>query len=311
MSGAGPSGLVAIPAEVKAAFEVYLRVERGRSVHTVRGYLGDLAALDDTLGDSGVTALAEIDLSHLRAFLAAQSHAGLARSSISRRAASVKTFFGWAQRTGWIDVDPSARLKAPGRDQHLPDVLAVDQAASLMDLAAVASDDDDPVRIRNRAMVELLYATGMRVGELCGLDVDDVEVPDLQARVLGKGGKERMVVFGDPAGRVLETYVREARPRLRQELSGAALFLGRRGRRVDQRQVRAVVHDLLAHLPDAPDLGPHGLRHSAATHLLDGGADIRTVQEVLGHASLATTQIYTHVSTARLRSAYQQAHPRA
>lgn len=310
MSGDG-SGATAIPAEVKAAFEVHLRVEQGRSVHTVRGYLGDLASVDDFLGASGIDALAQVDLSHLRAFLAAQSHAGLARSSISRRAASVKTFFGWAQRAGWIELDPAARLKAPGRDQHLPDVLAVDQASSLMDLAAVASDDDDPVHVRNRAMVELLYATGMRVGELCGLDVDDVDVSGRQARVLGKGGKERMVVFGRPAGRALETYGAEARPRLTQAFSGAALFLGRRGRRVDQRQVRTVVHDLLAHLPDAPDMGPHGLRHSTATHLLDGGADIRTVQEVLGHASLATTQIYTHVSTARLRSAYQQAHPRA
>ncbi|MGB3257919.1 MAG: tyrosine recombinase XerC [Ornithinimicrobium sp.] len=305
------SGQRVILAEVKAAFELYLRVEQGRSVHTVRGYLGDLSVLEDSLGASGVDTLSEVDLSHLRAFLAAQSHAGLARSSISRRAASVKTFFGWAQRAGWIEVDPAARLKAPGRDQHLPDVLAVDQASSLMDLAAVASDDDDPVHVRNRAMVELLYATGMRVGELCGLDVDDVDVSGRQARVLGKGGKERMVVFGCPAARALETYGAQARPRLQQDPSGAALFLGRRGRRVDQRQVRSVVHDLLAHLPDVPDLGPHGLRHSAATHLLDGGADIRTVQEVLGHASLATTQIYTHVSTARLRSAYQQAHPRA
>ncbi len=297
--------------EAVAEFELYLRVEQGRSTHTIRGYLGDLTALDESLAASGLRELPEVELAHLRAFLAAQSHAGLARSSISRRAAAVKAFFGWAQRAGWIDVDPSVRLKAPGKNRHLPDVLAAGQAKALMDLAAVASDDNDPIRVRNRAMVELLYATGMRVGELCGLDVDHVDFAEMQARVLGKGGKERMVVFGRPASRALESYFSAARPALINDISGAALFLGRRGRRVDQRQVRAVVHDLLAYLPDAPDLGPHGLRHSAATHLLDGGADIRTVQEVLGHASLATTQIYTHVSTARLRSAYRQAHPRA
>ncbi|MGB3828372.1 MAG: tyrosine recombinase XerC [Ornithinimicrobium sp.] len=297
--------------EVRSAFERYLRVERGRSAHTVRGYLGDLAALERNLTASGVTQLPAVQLDHLRSFLAAQSKTGLARSTIARRAASVKTFLRWAHSSGYIDLDPSARLKAPGKDGHLPAVLQMGQAAALMDLVGVASDDNDPIRIRDRAMVELLYATGMRVGELCGLDVDDVDTPGLQARVLGKGGKERMVVFGAPAGRAMDSYQSLARPALVNATSGPAVFLGRRGRRVDQRQVRSVVHELLAHLPDTPDLGPHGLRHSAATHLLDGGADIRTVQEILGHASLATTQIYTHVSTARLRSAYEQAHPRA
>ncbi len=300
-----------IDAGVLADFERHLSVEQGRSVHTVRGYLGDLAALDTVLQAQGVADLKAVRLEDLRAFLAAQSRAGLARSSISRRAASVKTFFGWAVSTKRIVVDPSVRLSAPSKNRHLPQVLAADQANALMDLAAVASDDDDPVAIRNRAMVELLYATGMRVGELCGLDVADVDVAARHARVLGKGDKQRMVVFGTPAAEALSCYLDGARPRLRQEISGLALFLGRRGRRVDQRQVRSVVHTLLAHLPDAPTLGPHGLRHSAATHLLDGGADIRTVQEVLGHSSLATTQIYTHVSTGRLRSAYRQAHPRA
>jgi len=193
----------------------------------------------------------------------------------------------------------------------LPQVLAADQASALMDLAAVASDDADPVSVRNRAMVEMLYATGMRVGELCGLDIDDVDMVARHARVLGKGDKQRMVVFGTPAALALTAYLESGRALLAHASSGPGLFLGRRGRRVDQRQVRSVVHELLAHLPDAPTLGPHGLRHSAATHLLDGGADIRTVQEVLGHASLATTQIYTHVSTSRLKSAYRQAHPRA
>ncbi len=300
-----------ITAAVLADFERYLQVEQSRSVHTIRGYRSDLAALDSVLLAHSVADLGSVRLDHLRAFLAAQSQAGLARSSISRRAASVKTFFRWALAHTLVKADPSVRLSAPSKNRHLPHVLGAEQASALMDLAALASDDADPVSIRNRAMVELLYATGMRVGELCGLDVDDLDISARHARVLGKGDKERMVVFGTPAATAMAAYLAGGRSLLVHEASGPALFLGRRGRRVDQRQVRSVVYDLLGHLPDAPTLGPHGLRHSAATHLLDGGADIRTVQEVLGHTSLATTQIYTHVSTARLRSAYRQAHPRA
>lgn len=300
-----------ITSAILTDFQRYLHVEQHRSVHTIRGYCGDLAVLNSVLREHGVTNLEAVLLEHLRSFLAAQSQAGLARSSISRRAASVKTFFRWAHANTLVEADPSVRLSAPSKNRHLPQVLACDQASALMDLAAVASDDADPVSIRNRAMLELLYASGMRVGELCGLDVDDVDISARHARVLGKGDKQRMVVFGTPAAHALTAYLDAGRPPLVHEASGPALFLGRRGRRVDQRQVRSVVHELLAHLPDAPTLGPHGLRHSAATHLLDGGADIRTVQEVLGHSSLATTQIYTHVSTGRLRSAYRQAHPRA
>ena len=191
-------------------------------------------------------------------------------------------------------------------------MLAQRSAAALLDVAAVAADDDDPVHLRDRAALELLYATGVRVGELVGLDVDDVDLSADVLRVVGKGDKERRVPFGVPA--------RASRARLARATaargspfpqSGPALLLGRRGRRADQRQIRAVVHSLLQHVPDAPDLGPHGLRHSAATHLLEGGADLRMVQELLGHASLATTQIYTHVSVDRLKRSFAQAHPRA
>ena len=306
-------GTPVITVEMCQEFERHLRVEQSRSPHTIRGYLGDLAALDRALIEMAVPSLGLVTLAHLRSFLADQSRAGLARSSVARRAASVKTFFAWATSSGRLTVDPAVRLKAPGKERHLPGVLGSDQAGALMDLAAVAADDDDPIRARDRAVVELLYATGMRVGELCSLDSPDIDTAACHARVLGKGNKERMVVFGAPAARAVDTYVRHARPRLvtGRTVDTPALFLGRRGRRVDQRQVRTVVHSLLRELPDSPDLGPHGLRHSAATHLLDGGADIRTVQEILGHASLATTQIYTHVSTGRLRAAYRQAHPRA
>ena len=190
-------------------------------------------------------------------------------------------------------------------------MLAQRSAAALLDVAAVAADDDDPVHLRDRAALELLYATGIRVGELVGLDVDDVDRSDERPASVGKGDKERRVPFGIPAREAVDAWLERGRPRLAGPSSGPALLLGRRGRRADQRQIRQVVHTLLTHVPDAPDLGPHGLRHSAATHLLEGGADLRMVQELLGHASLATTQIYTHVSVDRLKRSYAQAHPRA
>ena len=239
------------------------------------------------------------------------SRRGAARATIARTSASLRTFFGWLERTGRVATDPSLRLTAPSRHRTLPPVLAQRSAAALLDVAEVAADDDDPVHLRNRAALELLYATGIRVGELVGLDVDDVDLSSNVLRVVGKGDKERRVPFGLPARAAVGEWMERGRPRLVVPGSGPALLLGRRGRRADQRQIRSVVHELLRHVPDAPDLGPHGLRHSAATHLLEGGADLRMVQELLGHASLATTQIYTHVSVDRLKSSYAQAHPRA
>ncbi len=300
-----------IPDEVLSDFRTHLGAERNRSEHTVRAYLGDVTALSRALALAGVRNLSDITLSDLRTWLGAMAADGSASSTIARRSAAARTFLRWAKQTGLIEQDPALRLGAPARGRHLPGVLKQSEAGHLMDLAAVAADDDDPVHIRNRAVLELLYASGMRVGELTGLDVDDVDLDDQVARVLGKGAKERTVPFGAPAAAALRAWLEHGRPRLVTGDSGPALFLGRRGRRVDQRQVRSVVHDLLSHVPEAADLGPHGLRHSAATHLLEGGADLRTVQEMLGHASLSTTQIYTHVSVDRLRAAYRQAHPRA
>ena len=306
MSGAGPCRT-----PVVEAFAQHLRIEKGRSEHTVRAYLGDLRALDAFLGAQGLERLDEVRLAHLRAWLGSLGSGGAARSSVSRRAATARTFFAWAHRSGRIGADPAVRLVAPGRDASLPGVLRTQQAEQLMSLAAVAADDGDPVHLRDRAALELLYASGMRVGELTGLDVDDLDLAGGTARVLGKGAKERIVPFGAPAADAVGQWLRTGRPRLATPGSGPALFLGRRGRRVDQRQVRAALHDLMVHLPDTASMGPHGLRHSAATHLLEGGADLRAVQEILGHSSLATTQIYTHVSIDRLRAAYEQAHPRA
>ena len=190
-------------------------------------------------------------------------------------------------------------------------MLAQSEATALLDIAELAADDGDPVHLRDRAALELLYATGVRVGELVALDVDDVDFERRTIRVLGKGAKERVVPFGVPAARALQAWLTQGRPALAATSSGAALLLGRRGGRVDQRQVRAAVHALMSHVGGAGDLGPHGLRHSAATHLLEGGADLRSVQELLGHATLHTTQLYTHVSVERLKATYEQAHPRA
>ncbi len=297
--------------EALPAFERHLRAERGRSVHTVRAYLRDVEVFLRELGVADDAALREVTLADLRAWLGVLSRRGAARATIARTSASLRAFFGWLERTGRVATDPSLRLTAPSRHRTLPPVLAQRSAAALLDVAEVAADDDDPVHLRNRAALELLYATGIRVGELVGLDVDDVDLASDVLRVVGKGDKERRVPFGVPARQAVAEWLTRGRPRLVGPQSGPALLLGRRGRRADQRQIRSVVHDLLQHVPDAPDLGPHGLRHSAATHLLEGGADLRMVQELLGHASLATTQIYTHVSVERLKASYAQAHPRA
>ena len=300
------------PAQTVEAFARHLRSERGRSEHTTRAYVGDVRSLLAHLeADGGILDLSEITLRDLRSWLGSLAAGGAARSTIARRSAAARTFLGWAARTGRIASDPSLRLAAPKRAGHLPEVLRQADAKALLDVAALASDDQDPIHLRDRAAFELLYASGIRVGELTGLDVDDVNLEDRVVRVMGKGGKERTVPFGAPARDALTAWLSFGRPQVATAGSGPALLLGRRGRRADPRQIRSALHELLTHVPDAPDLSPHGLRHSAATHLLEGGADLRLVQELLGHASLATTQLYTHVSVDRLKQSYRQAHPRA
>jgi len=297
--------------ETVDAFTRHLIAERGHSEHTGRAYVSDVRNLLDFVArERGMAELDEVRLADLRAWLADLSRAGSARSTIARRAAAARTFLRWAARTGRIEQDPSLRLVAPKSTKTLPGVLRQSEASQLLDVAATAADDDDPIHIRNRAMLELLYASGIRVGELVALDAEDLDLGSNLVRVMGKGAKERTVPFGIPARHALDTWL-VARARVATSAGEPALFLGRRGRRVDPRQVRDVVHLLLTHVADAPDLGPHGLRHSAATHLLEGGADLRMVQELLGHASLVTTQIYTHVSVERLRRSFDQAHPRA
>lgn len=298
-------------ARALADYERHLVSERDASPHTVRSYLGDLAALLEHAHRLGLTSLEDLDLRSLRSWLANQQTRGRARTTVARRATAARVFTAWLARTGRIPVDPGASLGSPKPHRTLPAVLRADEARALVQAAAERADDGSAVGLRDVAMLELLYATGVRVGELVGLDVDDLDRERQVVRVLGKGRKERTVPYGRPAARALDHWLTSGRAQLRVEGAGAALFVGARGRRIDQRAVRDLVHRRIAEVPGAPDLGPHGLRHTAATHLLEGGADLRSVQELLGHASLATTQLYTHVTTDRLRAAYRQAHPRA
>src|SRR4051812_31861670 len=298
-------------ASTLAAYERHLSAERNLTPHTVRAYVGDVAGLLEHAAALGHPDAATLDLRTLRSWLAKQQTLGKARTTMARRATAVRVFTAWALRTGRAGSDPGAQLGSPKAHRPLPSALDVAQARALLDAAAAAADDGSAVGLRDVAILELLYATGIRVGELCGLDLDDVDRSRRVVRVFGKGRKERTVPYGLPADAALGRWLDEARPRLVAPGAGAALFLGARGGRVDQRAVRSMVHRRLLDVPGAPDLGPHGLRHTAATHLLEGGADLRTVQELLGHASLATTQVYTHVTTDRLRAAYKLAHPRA
>jgi integrase/recombinase XerC len=310
----------ALPAGLGAAvdaFERHTRHELGRSAHTVRAYTGDAVSLLDHLARRGGSALDALDLAALRSWLAQLRATGLAPATLARRAATARVFTAWAHRTGRLGTDPGLLLASPRTPRALPGVLRADQAAALLQADPVGTGGSreaatsGPLRVRDRLILELLYATGVRVSELCGLDLDAVDRERRLVRVLGKGAKERSVPYGQPAERALEAYLTRGRPALATVASGSALLLGARGGRVDQRTVRRLVHQSVRALPDLPDLGPHGLRHSAATHLLEGGADLRSVQELLGHATLATTQVYTHVSVERLRTAYRQAHPRA
>lgn len=302
-------------AELLATYERHLSLQKGMSEHTVRAYGGDLSGLLDFLGvgpgedEPTGPALASIDLADLRAWLAQLAAEGQARATLARRAASARAFCAWAHREGLIPTDPSTRLRSPRPDNRLPGVLSTEQAARLMETANQLAQDGGPLARRDAAMIETLYATGVRISELVGLDTADLDEAQRTLRVMGKGGKERTVPYGLPASRALSAWL-EARGSLAGPQSQGALFLGARGGRINPRTARDVVHRLCA-AAGVPDLGPHGLRHSAATHVLGGGADLRSVQEILGHSSLATTQRYTHVSAERLRAVYAQAFPRA
>lgn len=362
-----------------AEFARQLELERGASAHTERAYLGDLADLAGFAADAGVAKWQDVTLATLRAWLAAQAETGLARATLARRAAGARAFFSWAAETGQLPDNPAVRLVTPKSANRLPTVLSAADAASVLDYArqqaehraaggkssyaegtpsathapaTSASAASEPERaptepspqqqaaaLRNWAAAELLYGAGIRVGELCALNLGDIDFDTRLVRVVGKGDKERVVPFGLPAAKALQKWIAEGRPALikanveaannqstnaigvnpKPEYTKAknpkaegtkAFFLGERGGRWDQRRVREAIYQLTQQAGVA-EVAPHALRHSAATHLLEGGADLRTVQEILGHASLSTTQRYTHVTAERLKSSYLQAHPRA
>ncbi|GAB2989055.1 tyrosine recombinase XerC [Amycolatopsis acidiphila] len=313
------AALPAAVARLLGEYERHLRLERGLSEHTVRAYVGDIVSLlgflhRDYGADDDRAALADLDVAVLRAWLADQRSSGAGRTTLARRSAAARTFTAWARRQGALEVDPGARLVSPRAHRTLPAVLRPDEAGEVLQASSAGAAELDPEGLRDHAVLELLYATGVRVSELCGLDLGDVDFPRRVVRVLGKGGKERVVPFGVPAERALRSWLDTGRPAM---VAGAAradaeaLFLGVRGGRLDPRAVRRVVHDAVGSVPGAADMGPHGLRHTAATHLLEGGADLRSVQELLGHATLATTQLYTHVTVERLKAIHDRAHPRA
>ncbi|MDG4767206.1 tyrosine recombinase XerC [Solwaraspora sp. WMMD406] len=289
------------------SFARHLALVDNRSAHTVRAYVGDVVSLLDHATRMGRHSPAGLDITVLRSWLAQQRTRGAARTTLARRAAAARTFSTWAHRQKLIDNDPGAALVSPKPHRELPAVLRAEQTARLM---PEPDGPADPLHLRDRVVLELLYATGIRVSELCGLDVADVDPGRRVVRVFGKGARERSVPYGEPAAAALDAWLRHGREALVGPGSGDALLLGAKRGRLQTRVVRRIVAGA-ARDGGMPHTTPHGLRHSAATHLLEGGADLRTVQEFLGHASLSSTQIYTHVSVERLRTAYQQAHPRA
>lgn len=312
------------------AFAAHQRHELHRSEHTVRAYGADLRDLlghllrehPESTGEhapAGVSALDTLDLTDLRRWLAGQARRGRSRGTLARRASSARTYMAWAVREGLREDDPTVRLAAPTAQAALPAVLQRSQMDRLLSrlTAAVAAAEQTGDRVqaavarRDLALLELLYATGARVSEIAGLDMDDLDPGRRTLTVLGKGDHQRIVPYGAPAARAVQDWVEAGRGVLARSTSGPALFLGVRGARIGVRQIRQSVDRALEALGDTAARGPHALRHTAATHLLDGGADLRSVQEVLGHSSLQTTQVYTHVSIDRLREGYRQAHPRA
>lgn len=288
----------------------HLRHSRGASAHTVRAYTADLAAFLAFTGtdpaDPG--AASALTLRAARAWLADSVARGAARSTVSRHVAALRNFSAWAHREGLAPTDAAAALASARADQRLPRVVDQDEAAALLECARSRASADDPVSVRDWAILELIYATGIRVSEACSLTTSSIDSAALTVRVLGKGDKERTVPFGVPARDALDQWTVRARPSL--AVGTDALFVGAKGGPIDPRVVRAMIHRMCARA-GVRDIAPHGLRHSAATHLLQGGADLRAVQEILGHSSLAATQRYTHVDAGRLSDVYRRAHPRA
>ena len=297
-------------AELVAKYEEHLALVRNLADNSIRGYVSDLHSFLNHIEKLGVAEFSQLELTHVRSWLANIQSTGASRATLARRIVSIRAFTYWAASEGWIISDIGANLAIPKPHKTLPEVLSHSETDLVLQ-AIQAKRDSQPtaLNIRDLARIEVLYASGIRVSELCGLRLADFDQSRYTLQVLGKGNKERVVPIGIPAVKALQNWLSEGRPQIANESSTNAIFLGLRGKRIDQRTVREVVYEAMAAI--GSHMSPHGLRHTAATHLLEGGADLRTVQEILGHSSLATTQIYTHVSPQRLQQAYQQAHPRA
>jgi integrase/recombinase XerC len=334
-----PPGLPEALRSALDAFGRHLDAERALSPHTIRAYRGDIGSLLCYAAASGAVALADLDLAMIRGWLAAQHDAGAARATLARRGAAARAFTAFAHCSGLLPADPGPRLGTPKARRTLPRVLRRDEIDAVLayceDLARASGSPGvagtqkaSAIALRDVAVLELLYASALRVSELCGLDSGGLDSERGTVRVIGKGNKERVVPVGIPAIKAVARWEETGRPVLANPRSGPALFLGARGGRIDPRTARRIVHERLARAAAAEgavtgdgavigdgagarDAGPHAIRHTAATHLLEGGADLRSVQEILGHSSPATTQIYTHVSAERLKASYRQAHPRA
>jgi integrase/recombinase XerC len=303
---------MALDSELAKAYRSHLIAERNLSENSIRAYLADLESLLLHINQLGVLEFAQLELNHIRSWLANLSTKGAARSSITRRVVSIRALTYWGARSGWLERDIGKDLIAPKPERILPDVLDIESAAlTIKALEIRAQEEASAISLRDLALVEVLYGSGIRISELVGLDLGDIDRQRSTIKVMGKGSKERIVPLGQPALKAVDNWINKARAELVSEASGSALFIGSRGKRIDQRVARDVVYQAMEAIGSDKKLGPHTLRHSAATHLLEGGADLRTVQEILGHSSLATTQIYTHVSQERIKKAYEQAHPRA
>lgn len=298
--------------DLEHAYSEHLRNERNLSENSIRAYLADLESMLAHVNQLGITEFSTLELDHLRSWLANLQIKGAARSSITRRVVSIRAFTYWGAKHGWLKKDIGRDLIAPKPERTLPEILDIDSAAEVIGyLEQRVGEEGSPSSRRDLAIVELLYGTGIRVSELVGVDLQDIDRERYTLRVIGKGNRERIVPIGIPAMRAVDSWLTSGRPSLVNEMSGNAVFIGSRGKRIDPRVVRDIVYEATEAIGGESKLGPHALRHSAATHLLEGGADLRTVQEILGHSSLSTTQIYTHVTEERLKRAYEQAHPRA
>jgi integrase/recombinase XerC len=291
-------------------FTLELAIGKGFSSHTIKAYQSDVADLRGFLTRKDLDSIEQVNLDNLRDWLWFVSEQGLAKSTISRKSAAIRAFTAWLFKNGKLEQDPGLRLRSPKSQRTLPKVVSRSTLDEVFDDLTAKATEDNPNGIRDLLVVEILYASGIRVSELTGLNLQDVDYGRQILSVMGKGSKQRMVPYGQPAADALANWIRVGRNQFANEKSGDALLINSRGQRLGVRQAYALVANLLRETATGV-AGPHALRHSAATHLLDGGADLRAVQELLGHSSLATTQIYTHVSVERLKQGYLKAHPRA